>query len=72
MYPFIWSKGGGSQESVKVVEFMEMTERLRGGALGTESRKTIPKHLMSRGTYVPCECKGLHASNTEALTSTMN
>ena len=69
MYPFIWSKGGRSQERVKVVEFTEITERLCGGALGTESRKN---HLMSRGTYVPCECKRLHASNTEALTSTMN
>ena len=34
MYPFIWSKGGGSQESVMVVEFTEMTEKLLGGAVG--------------------------------------
>ena len=34
MYPFIWSKGGGSQERVIVVEFMKLTEKLLGGALG--------------------------------------
>ena len=59
MYPFIWSKGGGSQESIIVVELTKMTERLRGGALGAESRKAIHKHGMSKGIYVPCECEGL-------------
>ena len=34
MYPFIWSKGGGSQERMIVVEFMKLTEKLVGGALG--------------------------------------
>ena len=34
MYPFIWSEGGGSQESVIAVEFMKLTEKLLGGALG--------------------------------------
>ena len=34
MYPFIWSKGGGSQERVIVVEFVKLTEKLVGGALG--------------------------------------
>ena len=41
MYPFIWSKGGGSQESVMVVEFMEMIERLLGGALGAKGRTSV-------------------------------
>ena len=34
MYPFIWSKGGGSQKRVIVVEFIKLTEKLLGGALG--------------------------------------
>ena len=34
MYPFIWSKGGGSQERMIVVEFVKLTEKLVGGALG--------------------------------------
>ena len=44
-----------------VVEFTEITERLRGEALGTERRKAIHKHPVIRGTFAPCECKGLHA-----------
>ena len=46
-----------------VVEFTEMTERLRGEALGTEGRIAIHKHPMSRGTFVPHECKGLHTES---------
>ena len=41
MYPFIWSEGGGSQDSVMVVELIEMTERLLGGALGAMYRQEI-------------------------------
>ena len=41
MYPFIWSKGGGSQESVMVVEFIEMTEKFLGGALGAEEKTSV-------------------------------
>ena len=46
MYPFIWLKGGGSQESVMVVEFMEMMEKLLGGAVGTEG-KTIVQYAVN-------------------------
>ena len=46
-----------------VVEFTEMTERLRGEALGTEGRKAIHKHPVIRGTFAPCECKGLNAES---------
>ena len=39
MYPFVWSEGGGSQESAIVFELNEMTERLLGGALGAMYRQ---------------------------------
>ena len=39
MYPFVWSAGGGSQESAIVFELNEMTERLLGGALGAMYRQ---------------------------------
>ena len=55
MYPFIWSEGGGSQDSVMVVELIEMTERLLGGALGTMYRQEISSmcthYIVSERSY---------------------